>query len=57
MSEPLLRRGGLIGPGEDIVARLKALEDAGLRQVAVQVVTNGRELIEEFSHEVIARYR
>jgi hypothetical protein len=36
---------------------LKALEEAGLRQVAVQVVTNGRELMEEFSREVIARYR
>jgi 5,10-methylenetetrahydromethanopterin reductase len=57
LSEPLIKRAGLVGPGEDIVARLKALEEAGLRQVAVQVVTNGRELIEEFSREVIARYR
>lgn len=40
-----------------LIGRLKALEAAGLRQEAVQVVTNGRELIEEFSREVIARYR
>ena len=57
LTEPLMRRGGLIGSGEEIVARVKALEQAGLRQIAVQVVTNGRELIEEFSREVIARYR
>jgi hypothetical protein len=57
LTEPLMKRGGLIGSSEEIVAQLKALEQAGLRQIAVQVVTNGRELIEEFSREVIARYR
>jgi alkanesulfonate monooxygenase SsuD/methylene tetrahydromethanopterin reductase-like flavin-dependent oxidoreductase (luciferase family) len=49
LSEALMKRGGLIGSGEEIVAQLKALEQTGLRQIAVQVVTNGRELI--------ARYR
>ena len=34
----------------------KALEGAGLKQVAIQVVTNGKEMIEEFSREVIAKY-
>ena len=57
MSEPLIKRARLVGLGEDIVARLKASEEAGLRQVALQVVTNGHEQIEEFSWEVIARYR
>ena len=57
LTEPLMKRGRLIGSGEEIVAQLKALEQTGLRQIAVQVVTNGRELIEEFSREVIARYR
>jgi 5,10-methylenetetrahydromethanopterin reductase len=46
----------LTGRGEEIIARLKALEAEGLKQVAIQVVNNGREMIEEFSREVIAKY-
>ncbi|HEX3408684.1 MAG TPA: LLM class flavin-dependent oxidoreductase [Candidatus Binataceae bacterium] len=46
----------LTGRGEDIIARIKALEAEGLKQVAIQVVNNGREMIEEFSREVIAKY-
>ena len=44
------------GRGDEIIARLKALEAEGLKQVAIQVVKNGREMIEEFSREVIAKY-
>jgi len=43
LTELLIRRGGLIGTGEEMIAQLKALEEAGLRQIAVQVVTNGRD--------------
>lgn len=57
LNERLIKGSTLTGPGEEIIARLKALEAAGLKSIAVQVVTNGRELIEEFSKEVIARYR
>jgi hypothetical protein len=47
----------LTGRGEEIVARLKALEAAGVKQVAIQVVwPYGREMIDDFSREVIARY-
>ena len=47
----------LTGRGEEIVARLKSLEAAGVKQVAIQVVwPHGREMIEDFSREVIARY-
>ena len=55
-NEDLIRGMTLTGTGEEIIARLKALEAAGLKQVAVQVVNNGREMIEEFSREVIAKY-
>ena len=41
---------------EEIIARIKSLEAEGLKQVAIQVVNNGREMIEEFSREVIAKY-
>ena len=55
-NEDLIRGMTLTGTGEEIIVRLKALEAAGLKQVAVQVVSNGREMIEEFSREVIAKY-
>jgi 5,10-methylenetetrahydromethanopterin reductase len=51
-----LVRTTLTGRGEEIIARLKALEAEGLKQVAIQVVNNGREMIEEFGREVIAKY-
>jgi len=43
--------------GPELVARIKALEAAGLRQVAIQVVPPfGREMIEDFGRYVIAKY-
>ena len=56
VTESLIRGFSLTGTGEEIIARLKALEAVGLKQVAIQVVNNGREMIEEFSREVMARY-
>jgi 5,10-methylenetetrahydromethanopterin reductase len=56
VTESLVRDFSLTGSGEDLIARLKALEAAGVTQVALQVVTEGREMIEEFSREVIAKY-
>ena len=45
---------------EEMVAEpgsfLAALEAAGLKQVAIQIVINARETMEEFSSEVIAKY-
>ncbi|HJY83652.1 MAG TPA: LLM class flavin-dependent oxidoreductase, partial [Candidatus Binatia bacterium] len=56
VDETLIRGFSLTGTGEEIIARLKALEAVGLKQVAIQVVNNGQEMIEEFSREVIAKY-
>jgi len=57
VEENLVRTMTLTGRGEEIVARLKALEAAGVKQVAIQVVYPwGREMIEDFSREVIAKY-
>lgn len=57
VDETLVRSMTLTGRGEEIVARLKTLEAAGVKQVAIQVVwPYGREMIEDFSREVIARY-
>jgi 5,10-methylenetetrahydromethanopterin reductase len=47
----------LSGHGEQIRARIKELEAAGVKQIAIQVVyPYGREMIEDFSREVIAKY-
>lgn len=56
LDETLIRGFSLTGTGEDIIARLKALEAVGLKQITIQVVNNGREMIEEFSRQVIAKY-
>ncbi len=56
LSESLIKGSTLTGPAEEVRERIKALEEAGLKNIAVQVVANGRELIEEFSREVIAQY-
>ncbi len=57
LDEGLIRATTLTGTGEEIIARVKALEAAGLTHVAIQVVyPHGREMIEEFSRAVIAKY-
>jgi alkanesulfonate monooxygenase SsuD/methylene tetrahydromethanopterin reductase-like flavin-dependent oxidoreductase (luciferase family) len=57
IDEALIRSMTLTGRAEEIIARLKALEAAGVKQVAIQVVwPHGREMIEDFSRQVIARY-
>lgn len=57
LDEGLIRATSLTGTGEEIIARLKALEAAGLTTIALQVVhPYGREMIEDFSREVIAKY-
>jgi alkanesulfonate monooxygenase SsuD/methylene tetrahydromethanopterin reductase-like flavin-dependent oxidoreductase (luciferase family) len=57
IDEALVRSMTLTGRGDEIIARLKALEAAGVKQIAIQVVwPHGREMIEDFSREVIAKY-
>jgi hypothetical protein len=56
VTEALVRGFSLTGTGEEIIARLKALEAVGLKQIVLQVVNDGRAMIEEFSREVIAKY-
>jgi 5,10-methylenetetrahydromethanopterin reductase len=57
LDDALIRASTLTGTADEIIARLRALEAAGLRQVAIQVVyPQGREMIEEFSRAIIAKY-
>ena len=57
IDETLLRTMTLTGRGDEIVARLRAVDASGVKLVALQVVNPyGREMIEDFSREVIAKY-
>ena len=48
----------LTGPADELIDRLKEMEAAGLDSIAIQVVENGnaREMIEEISEKIIAKY-
>jgi alkanesulfonate monooxygenase SsuD/methylene tetrahydromethanopterin reductase-like flavin-dependent oxidoreductase (luciferase family) len=57
VTEELVRTMTLTGRGEEIIARIKALEAEGVTQVSIQpVYPFGRDMIEDFSREVIAKY-
>ena len=56
VDEALIRGFSLTGTGEEIIARIKALEAVGLKQITIQVVNDGKAMIEEFSRAVIAQY-
>jgi alkanesulfonate monooxygenase SsuD/methylene tetrahydromethanopterin reductase-like flavin-dependent oxidoreductase (luciferase family) len=57
IDENLIKTMTLTGTPGEIIARLKALEAEGLKQVSIQVVyPHGREMIEEFSRQIIAKY-
>ncbi len=46
----------LTGPASEIIENLKAMEEAGLDSIAIQVPTNGApEMIKEIGEQVIAR--
>jgi 5,10-methylenetetrahydromethanopterin reductase len=55
LDEGLIRASTLTGTGPEIVERVKMLEACGVKQIALQIVNNCREMIEEFSREVIAK--
>lgn len=57
MTEELIREMSLTGPVSEVIARVRELEAAGVRQCAIRVVgTDGREAIQEFGREIIAKY-
>ncbi|MGA2409592.1 MAG: LLM class flavin-dependent oxidoreductase [Candidatus Binataceae bacterium] len=53
----LIRSFSLTASGEEIIARIKQLEAAGLQEISFSLPNDGvRERIEELSREIIARY-
>ena len=57
VTEDLVRMMTLSGRGEEIIAQIKALEAEGATEVSIQLMYPfGRDMIEDFSREVIAKY-
>ncbi len=56
VDEELIRNFSCTGSADEVIARIRAAEAMGVKQVAFQVSCDAREMIEELSREVIARY-
>jgi 5,10-methylenetetrahydromethanopterin reductase len=57
VTEDLVRMMTLSGRGDEIIAQIKALEAEGATEVSIQLMYPfGRDMIEDFSREVIAKY-
>ena len=55
VSEKMIRATTLTGTREEVVETIHAMGAAGIRQVAIQPITDPKETIEEFSKQVIRR--
>ncbi|MCX6459849.1 MAG: LLM class flavin-dependent oxidoreductase [Actinobacteria bacterium] len=47
----------IVGPAEQVIAEIRALEEAGLSEIVWQVVPGHEDEVERFGREVIAPYR
>ncbi len=57
LSPELIKMGTLTGSGPEIIDRVRELEAAGVRNIALNVCgTDAREMIREFGREVISKY-
>ncbi len=56
VDEELVRNFSCTGSADEVIARIRAAEAMGVTQVGFQVSCDAREMIEELSREVIARY-
>jgi 5,10-methylenetetrahydromethanopterin reductase len=57
LTPELIKLSTLTGPAGEIIERIKALEEAGVSNVVIDLCgTDGRELIQEFGREVISKY-
>jgi 5,10-methylenetetrahydromethanopterin reductase len=57
LTPELVAAYSLTGPPEQVIARIRELEEAGLKQIAFSVPNDGaREVIEDLGREIVARY-
>ena len=56
VDEEMVRNFSCTGSAEEVIARIRAAEAMGVKQVGFQVAGDAREMIEELSREVIAKY-
>jgi len=56
LTPELIRLATLTGTAEEVIERVRLLEDAGVTNIALNVAgSDGRQLIREFGNEVIAK--
>ena len=55
MTEKMIRATTLTGTREEVMESIHAMKKAGIKQVAIQAVTDPKETIESFSQEIIRR--
>jgi alkanesulfonate monooxygenase SsuD/methylene tetrahydromethanopterin reductase-like flavin-dependent oxidoreductase (luciferase family) len=55
VTEKMIRATTLTGTREEVVESIHAMGAAGIRQVAIQPITDPKETIEEFSKQIIRR--
>ena len=55
MTEKMIRATTLTGTREEVAESIHAMGAAGIRQVAVQPITDPKETIEEFSKQIIRK--
>jgi alkanesulfonate monooxygenase SsuD/methylene tetrahydromethanopterin reductase-like flavin-dependent oxidoreductase (luciferase family) len=57
VTEKMIRATTLTGSREEVMESIRAMQKAGINQVAIQAVTDPKETIETFSQEIIKRWR
>lgn len=57
VTEKMIRATTLTGAREEVMDSIRAMQKAGINQVAIQAVTDPKETIETFSKEIIKRWK
>jgi alkanesulfonate monooxygenase SsuD/methylene tetrahydromethanopterin reductase-like flavin-dependent oxidoreductase (luciferase family) len=57
VTEKMIRATTLTGTREEVMESVRAMQKAGINQVAIQAVTDPKETIETFSKEIIKRWK
>jgi alkanesulfonate monooxygenase SsuD/methylene tetrahydromethanopterin reductase-like flavin-dependent oxidoreductase (luciferase family) len=57
VTEKMIRATTLTGTRDEVMESIQAMQKAGIKQVAIQAVTDPKETIESFSKEIIRRMK
>jgi alkanesulfonate monooxygenase SsuD/methylene tetrahydromethanopterin reductase-like flavin-dependent oxidoreductase (luciferase family) len=57
VTEKMIRATTLTGTRDEVMDSIRAMQKAGIRQVAIQAVTDPKDTIETFSKEIMRRMK